>query len=1096
MQSDKLHIYNYALRGILILSMLLSVAVPAAAEIQKPAGTAAGNPYDYVSSGAVNNPSGSGTEVSFAKLTENPYSTDTNQCGANVNNGTYDLKFSQTAEEDLFSYKIVAKTTNLKTNDITTEEMNLGINTKPRKLLNVYPSSYGMIGQRLMTERRSDGGRYYDDPHTGSQLFTFDSVYWDTFMSNPEAYMKNPDGTWKYDGIYLGAQDSNGGKFFSSESGPLLNSYIHDGFAVVVGHDVDIRNNGILTEYYGYSDDRMGARGTTVYVSDNSGTGAAGVSSDGNPLTTYPYKIPIGTALTVGESHTQLYLSPEKTNVWLTYRNYQSYHNGFYTDAYLFTSKAYPNVATSQAGHTTPQENDLKLIVNMLLYILSHKHKINEAEITVKDIAAPAQPSVTGQKRTGETNLVFNVVADDFATKFDFSLQATSVYNNSTRPATTMNDATIKSGTTWYLYSADTDPNGTVSYTKNCLGLPVAGSGTALIEGDSEETLNVTIPSNAKYLHIAAVDQAGNISEVTTVEILQTEDLTIWKEWEDFDNRFDLRGTEIVFDAFPGSSETSAGNCTATADTGYVCTINNLLAYDENGDEITYTVRERNKPNAYSSDDISIKLTEETSMSITNTLVTKNIKVSKVWAEDRDDLFSTRPDSITFDAVYSNEIFGSCTTDSEHDWNCVIRNLPVYNASGDEITYTIREHKIPTSYSSEDVAVTGKDAVEAEVTNNLVTKDISVTKVWEDQENKFDQRLDTITYDLYAANIEDPVSTCTADEDADWSCTFTGLPKVDKFGEPIVYTVKEHEVPKSYTATEPTIDTADGNSAEITNTLIVKDLEVSKIWEGDFDNLYNTRPVQITFDVYHGETVYRSCSARVENNWKCSVPDLAVYNKFGDPIVYTVKERNVPRAYTADEPTVTEAEQTSVSLTNTLVTKDVVATKIWDDLDNAYSSRTASLQFDLYQNDVKKDSCTVSPETSWKCAFSGLPVYDPIGVEQKYVIRERDVPVGYSTKDVTVSGKDTVTAEVTNKLETKDITVIKNWTDSNDHDRKRPESIVLKLFKDGELFKTKEINAAENSLSANVWSYVFTNIPKYNERGEPAVYSVKEFPSG
>ena len=174
----------------------------------------------------------------------------------------------------------------------------------------------------------------------------------------------------------------------------------------------------------------------------------------------------------------------------------------------------------------------------------------------------------------------------------------------------------------------------------------------------------------------------------------------------------------------------------------------------------------------------------------------------------------------------------------------------------------------------------------------------------------------------------------------------------------------------------------------------------------------------------------------------------------------------------------------------------MVATKIWDDLDNAYSSRTASLQFDLYQNDVKKDSCTVSPETSWKCAFSGLPVYDPIGVEQKYVIRERDVPVGYSTKDVTVSGKDTVTAEVTNKLETKDITVIKNWTDSNDHDRKRPESIVLKLFKDGELFKTKEINAAENSLSANVWSYVFTDIPKHNERGESAVYDVKEFPSG
>ena len=53
----------------------------------------------------------------------------------------------------------------------------------------------------------------------------------------------------------------------------------------------------------------------------------------------------------------------------------------------------------------------------------------------------------------------------------------------------------------------------------------------------------------------------------------------------------------------------------------------------------------------------------------------------------------------------------------------------------------------------------------------------------------------------------------------------------------------------------------------------------------------------------------------------------------------------------------------------------------------------------------------------------------------------------------------------------------------------------MKLFKDGELFKTKEINAADNSLSVNVWSYVFTDIPKLNERGEPAVYDVKEVPA-
>ena len=619
-----------------------------------------------------------------------------------------------------------------------------------------------------------------------------------------------------------------------------------------------------------------------------------------------------------------------------------------------------------------------------------------------------------------------------------------------------------------------------------------------VLDGSGNEiTYNIverTVPGGYTGTNTQISDINEDTAEITNT--LQVRDIEISKNWEDLDDTFSLRPDEITYDVYIGEGTDSVGNCTANSEGDWKCTITGLPKYGTDGNVLNYVIKERAVPKPYSASEKIIDNAETVTAEITNTLVLKDIEVSKTWEGDLEDLFSTRSDSITFDALYGEDIYGSCTTDSEHDWKCVIENLPVYNASGEEIAYTVREHEVPVAYTSEDTVVSSKDTVEAEVTNTLVTKDIVVEKSWEDQENKFSLQPDSITYDIYAAGIEDPVGSCTADKETDWSCTFTGLPKIDASGEPIVYTVKEHEVPKSYTATESTVDTADGVSAEITNTLVVKDIEVSKVWEGDLDDLYSTRPVQITFDVYYGETVYGSCSARVEDGWKCSVTDLAVYDKSGEPIVYSVKERNVPRAYTADEPTVTEAEQTSVSLTNTLITKDLVVTKIWEDNENAYSMRASSLKFDLYQNDEKKDSCTVSSDTSWKCTFSGLPVYDPLGLEQKYVIKETEVPVGYSTADVTVSGKDTVAAEVTNKLETKDITVIKNWTDSNDHDRKRPESIVLKLFKDGELFKTKEINAAENSLSANVWSYVFTNIPKYNERGEPAVYSVKEFPSG
>ena len=912
----KIHILNFVFRITLILSTLLSSAAPAAAEIQKPAGTAAGNPYDYVSSGNVNNPDGSGTEVTAATLTENPYTDDTTLCGTDVNNGEFSISYESTHTDDLYIYKLTKTTTNLKTNEITTENKNFDVHfDKTYKMINVYPSEDGMIGKRLMSEIRPDGGHYYENPTNGEQLFTIDSVYWDTFMANPEAYMKNTDGSWKYDGIYFGAIDANNNyKDLSDASMPLLLDFVNEGYAVVEGHDIPYANTEnsykFFTRFFGYDGLRHNndPRSTNIAVADNSGTGAPGSSSDGNKLTNYPYKFPIGTQLKIANSHMLMYPSIDKTDLWITFIDLvlPSVHQTdptYYSDeryinnGYLFTSKEYPNVAVSQAGHTTPNDIDLKLIVNMLMYILPKRKVSNTATFEVKDIAAPEIPSLLNVKRTGKTSLIFDVVADDFATKFDFSLQSAGIYHDISNSAATMNDVAIKSGTTWYLYSLDNNESGTVSYSTNCLGLPVASGNTTLVAGSAEDTLSVTIPSDARYLHIAAVDKAGNVGEVTTIEIPRTEDLSIQKEWDDLEDRFGLRSTEIVFDAFPNNSETVYGSCTATADSDYACTINDLLSYDENGNEITYTVRERNMPSAYSSDGASVNLASET-------------------------------------------------------------------------------------------------------------------------------------------------------------------------------------------------------STTIINELVKKDLEINKVWEGDLDDLYSTRPVQITFDVYYGETVYGSCSARVEDGWKCSVTDLAVYDKSGEPIVYTVKERNVPRAYTADEPTVTEAEQTTVSLTNTLITKDLVVTKVWDDMENAYGSRATSLKFDLYQNDEKKDSCTVSSDTSWKCVFSGLPVYDPIGLEQKYVIKESEVPIGYSTEDVTVSGKDTIAAEVTNKLETKDITVIKNWTDSNDHDRKRPESIVLKLFKDGELFKTKEINAAENSLSANVWSYVFETVPKYNERGEPAVYDGKEFPVG
>ena len=374
------------------------------------------------------------------------------------------------------------------------------------------------------------------------------------------------------------------------------------------------------------------------------------------------------------------------------------------------------------------------------------------------------------------------------------------------------------------------------------------------------------------------------------------------------------------------------------------------------------------------------------------------------------------------------------------------------------------------------------------------TKSITINKYWDDGNTKLDLRPSSVTFDAFPGNSNTSAGNCTVSISNSWSCTINNLPIYDNSGNEIQYVIKERNAPKAYAADPVTVPSG-GESVSITNKLVTKKIEISKKWAGDRDNLFETRPQQITFDAYWEDTVYGSCSTKAQDNWKCSIDNLPVYDGSGAAITYTIKERNVPNAYTADEPVISGENNKAGTLTNTLITKDISVNKAWEDQNNKYGGRPTNLKFDLYLGDEVKDSCTATADTSWKCTFSGLPVYDALGLELSYTIKENKVPDGYSTEDVVVSGKDAKTASIINKLITRDITVIKNWTDNNDHDRKRPQSIVLKLYQDGELFSTVTLTAAENTLSKNVWTYVFQDIPKYNKDGEAAVYSIKEFPA-
>ena len=80
-----------------------------------------------------------------------------------------------------------------------------------------------------------------------------------------------------------------------------------------------------------------------------------------------------------------------------------------------------------------------------------------------------------------------------------------------------------------------------------------------------------------------------------------------------------------------------------------------------------------------------------------------------------------------------------------------------------------------------------------------------------------------------------------------------------------------------------------------------------------------------------------------------------------------------------------------------------------------------------------------------------------------------------------------VKVEMVNKYSTKtrNISVEKVWDDKDNYNNKRPTSINITLYADGEEYKTVELNEKNN------WKYTFENLPYYEE-GSKIEYTIDE----
>ena len=440
--------------------------------------------------------------------------------------------------------------------------------------------------------------------------------------------------------------------------------------------------------------------------------------------------------------------------------------------------------------------------------------------------------------------------------------------------------------------------------------------------------------------------------------------------------------------------------------------------------------------------------------------------------------------------------------------------------------------------------VTGSIADGFTVTNTHTPEEveIKVTKKWEDDNDAYKLRPESVTAILYADGVEADADNLTLNDANNWTGSWT-VPKYAD-GEEIAYTVDEAKITvPGYVKVDPIESNDDKTEFTITNKYepVVGDPPVKKVVESNTENVPEVRfsftltakdaaPMPEEAKGESSMTLDITMPAEEGKDWKefgeitFTKPGTYVYTITETPqelagwefdnneitITYKVSANEETNALEVVKTVYNKNEDTTETLegkesgkleyftfTNVYTVVTVEVTKVWEDAENQDGIRPDSVEVKLYVGEEPvegQDPITLSEDNDWTGSWIDLPKTDAAGEIITYTVKETETDViinedGPGTYLITIEeaeGGFTVTNTHTPELI--DIDVTKVWDDEDDKDQIRPESITVKLLADGEEIDSVKITEAEE------WKHTFTELPKYKE-GEVGVeieYTVEE----
>ena len=366
---------------------------------------------------------------------------------------------------------------------------------------------------------------YGINPATEQQILNVTLVSSDEFNADPEMI-------WDYDVTMFGTWDANG---WSDAQQPdddaldVIEEYIKAGNGVMGGHDTiggyyDV-GLGKLRSYFNIKKGYWGARGKEDFdIDDSWGYKSTIVEVKKNGLlTNFPWEIPVGTKLTVPSTHTTAHSA--FGDVWMELvdgqyyggntdpeTNYYSYGEG---NAYYYLT-TYNNTAMIQTGNSncesTPDER--KVLANALFYLKQRTNATSFTDNSSQDFKAPNLANIEIGNINTDKKIPVSFNAEDNGSTYSYYVESYD-RSNSTTVLDVSNEITqtVATGIKGYYYVIDE---------KETNDFDVADA--TYIEG---KEILLGLEDNTKYIHVKAVDVAGNIGAVSTKRIYLESKVTV-----------------------------------------------------------------------------------------------------------------------------------------------------------------------------------------------------------------------------------------------------------------------------------------------------------------------------------------------------------------------------------------------------------------------------------------------------------------------------------------------------------------------------------------------------------------------------------------